>query len=361
MTKLISEHGEIAPLVREPKPSWSEVSPLLASAIESHFGNAIRQADIAWGGYTPSPNFRVEFVNGKKVFLKGDYTGNTEWGKRAFMAELANLSGHRILDDFSPALLGHIEVDGWQAMFFELIDDRIAVPPWDNVEVDLLISKVIDLHALNRQEFPRMIHAFDSEFSGPIYSAVEGWADMKTDPPAIDGFCNLFENSSVARKWFDNHIERLAKIERNAKSVSWQFGCIHQDLRSDNILFSRSLGPLFVDWPYFSFGPRAFDLAFLVPSVRGEGGPSPAVVFAKYQAKSGIQFTDDEITTAAVLSAGFFVSGAHQPPLEGLPRVRWVQRLQAFPALNFMCEVLGIKPPQTLPRRSFSEASPSRI
>ena len=167
----------------------------------------------------------------------------------------------------------------------------------------------------------------------------ESWGSLLSAP---DGFVGLLDDATAARTWLSTHGARLTEIEVGASSLNWTESLTHQDLRSDNIVYSRQLGPLFVDWPYLTVGPRLMDIAFAAPSIEAEGGPTCAQTVELYQKISKVRFSVEEIRTAAVIVSGFFATRAFLDPIPGLPRVRWIQKRQLFPALRWMNQVLDV-------------------
>lgn len=354
LLKRTARHGELEPDTLEPKPDWQSVPRSLIAQIESAMGSPVREAEVTWGGYTPSATFSIQFENGSHAFCKATHSGNTEWGARAFEDEIRVFKKYQALSRFSPRFFADVQSESWKAMLFEFIEDRESTPPWTDNKIDQLVQKIVSLHSLDVHLFPELPHAFDSALLGHgLFNADEGWASMAQDSEAREGFCALYENTERARKWLNRNIDRLAEIERNTKTIGWTTGIVHQDLRSDNMLFSKSRGLLFVDWPYLAVGPLAMDFSFLLPSIHGENGPAPQTMLAKYQASSRKTFSNQELMTAAVLTAGYFANGAQQMPVAALPKLKWVQRLQAFPAIEWMCAQLSLSAIDSKPKTQF--------
>ncbi len=105
---------------------------------------------------------------------------------------------------------------------------------------------------------------------------------------------------------------------------------VHLDVRSDNICFPAGHAKL-VDWNWASVGNPLVDLAFWLPSLFVEGGPSPTEVLP------------DAGELPAVVS-GFFAPIAGLPPPAGAPTVRPLQLAQLKVALPWAVDVLGLPP-----------------
>jgi hypothetical protein len=59
---------------------------------------------------------------------------------------------------------------------------------------------------------------------------------------------------------------------------------------------------------------------------------------------SSARFDPVDVAVTVATMAGFFAARAGQPDIRGLPRLRWVQKLQLFPSLQWLSEVLAIEP-----------------
>ena len=83
-------------------------------------------------------------------------------------------------------------------------------------------------------------------------------------------------------------------------------------------------------------GGNRLDIAFWLPSLRSEGGPSPETVLT------------DAAGEAAVVS-GFFAARAGLGPIPKAPHVCEVQRRQLTQALPWVCRELSLSPPFAVP------------
>ena len=118
---------------------------------------------------------------------------------------------------------------------------------------------------------------------------------------------------------------------------------MHFDVRSDNILFRRDSGQaVFLDWNWLHVGSALIDVAFFAVGVAEGCGPLPQDIVAEYEVHAGTEFSDDEVTTCAVGVARDSSRRARIARNAACPRLRWVQRLQLFPALEWAQERLGL-------------------
>lgn len=321
--------------MREPKPEWSTLPHGLRRRIESRLGSEVSAGAIAWGGYTPSATFRLALADGREVFCKAVSGAHAPRLRASFVAERGYFRTVSALSAFAPPFLGHVEAEAWCAMLFTYIDDAQPIPPWDASIISAVLARLGELH--------RVTPAAD--LGVPPFEARHLWRDRLSNPLHIAGFASLFADPPIAAQWLLRHRDTIVAIETAAAKRRWQQGLMHLDLRSDNVLCSRSRGVLFVDWPYLSIGPRMVDLGFLLPSLFAEGGPTPAYGIELYEQAAGVKFSRSEIAAAAVLVAGFFAAHAHLADAPEMPRLRLLQRAQLYPALQWMCAMLNIEPP----------------
>jgi hypothetical protein len=176
------------------------------------------------------------------------------------------------------------------------------------------------------------------------FRVTEGWVSLAKIPEQQAQFAALFVDEEAARLWLTANGEPLAGIEARAETIGGPRSWLHLDIRSDNLVFAADGTVKLVDWPVLAFGPSLIDIAFFLPSLAGEGGPSCAEGLKLYEQKAGIVFEPEDVALAAVTVAGFFAARAGAAEIPVLPRLRWVQKLQLFPALDWVCQVLGLSP-----------------
>jgi hypothetical protein len=179
-----------------------------------------------------------------------------------------------------------------------------------------------------------------------LFSLEMGWSALAAQEAGRENFLALFANPRDGLLWFERNIEALVAHEKNAVGLGGPESWVHQDIRSDNLIFSNEPLPRIVDWPYLAFGSTLMDVAFFLPSVAGEGGPAPATGLKLYEQTMGTTFGRNDVIAAAAAVSGFFAVRAGEPDIAQLPRLRWVQRLQLYPALAWTCTLLGISMPE---------------
>jgi len=329
---------------RESKPTWSEVPPQAKDALEGIIGGSIADAPIAWGGYGPSATFILDTTDGRKFFCKGTYPGFTEMGKAAFHTELSYYLSIPELGEFGPAFRGAAHHEDWHLLVLDYIERAVEVPRWTAETYRGAVKMLARFHARMparaRELLP--IAETQAEFTG-IYRAQHGWQSLAKLERRAE-FLALFAQHDTAERWLDAHLDDLVALEAQASHIGGPRTWVHHDVRSDNLLFHTADAPMLIDFPFLAYGPALMDVAFFLPGVAGEGGPAPAEGLRLYQQISGHRFDPRDLAIAIAAVAGFFAARAGQGHMPGLPRLRWVQKLQLFPVLGWLTELTELTP-----------------
>jgi hypothetical protein len=189
-------------------------------------------------------------------------------------------------------------------------------PPWRAGDVERL------LEALQRMTVTPIARGALRELESDR-ARFAGWLNVERDPAP---FLAL---GACSEAWLSDALPSLLMAQDLA--LLGGSDLVHGDLRSDNLCFLPERVVL-VDWNAARRGNAAFDLAFLAPSLRLEGGPLP-----------------DELAPAegalAVLVCGFFAANAGLRPIADAPHVRWIQQRQLRVALPWAARALGLPPP----------------
>jgi hypothetical protein len=172
------------------------------------------------------------------------------------------------------------------------------------------------------------------------------WRRMARDDAAIGRLAALAgPRSAEASLWLRQHIRALGRGERRMRHVGEPYGLLHFDTRSDNVALQGGLLRIF-DWPFASVGPVEFDVAAFAQSIEAEGGPECEAVLAWYE--SVLPTRREALVASAVGIAGYFADRAPRPPVEGLPRLRSIQRRQLKASLRWAARLLDLAEPEWL-------------
>jgi hypothetical protein len=333
---------------REPKPSWSDVPIELREALARLAGAPFVDATIAWGGYGPSATFILTTADNRKLFIKGTHPGFTEMGTKAFFTELSYYESLPELAEFGPTFRGAAHHEDWHLMMLDYVERTREVPPWTDDAVESTLAMLARFHAGTparaHEILPLAEQQVESISFTSLYGGNSGWKAL-ADIRRREEFLALFLDYTDTARWLDAHLADFIGLEAEASHIGGPRAWVHHDVRSDNLLFSDSGEPLLVDFPYLAIGPALMDVVCFLPSLAGEGGPQPAEALRLYERMSGHSFDARDIAITIAAVAGFFATRAGQPDLPGLPRLRWVQKLQLFPSLEWLCQAMAIEPP----------------
>ncbi len=112
-------------------------------------------------------------------------------------------------------------------------------------------------------------------------------------------------------RWLSAHLDALRSAAGAARFAGDAF--LHFDVRSDNVCFRAGGSAILIDWNLTAVGNAQLDVAFWLPSLENEGGPSPEEV---------LPGADPGLVSAC---AAFFCARAARPPIATAPTVRGVQ------------------------------------
>ena len=265
-------------------------------------------------GYALGDRWLIELVDGHTVFAKRAIDQTTADSLRA---------ERRIYDavvaPFLPRFLG------WEDAQLPLLvlEDLSAAtwpPPWSEELVAAVLETLVRVAGTPPPNGLRRL-AKDP----PV-----GWGEVARDPAPFLGV------RLCSPAWLDEALPVLlaASPDRLLDGAA----LLHFDVRSDNLCI-RDGRALLVDWNLACVGNPAVDVAFWLPSLALELGPSLEQVARE---RPGV-----DVLAAHV--AGFFAARAGLPPPPGAPSVRAFQLAQLEVALPWAIRTLGLPRPEARP------------
>jgi thiamine kinase-like enzyme len=326
----------------EPKPVWRSVPAVVRGRVAEVAGARVRRAMRVWGGYAPSPTFRLILDGGGRLIFKGVSPASNAHMLRALEdEERVYRELTRWISPWAPAFHGSFKVAGWHVLLLEDAG-RAGVPPWSRSAIQRAMRGYAEFHRHSLgQDLPpwlsRTRHHADART----------WTDLAAQPGGLARLAGLAgARADEAREWTQAALPRLQSTAEALIGVTPPYALLHLDTRSDNLRLQPGGRLRLFDWPYVCAGPPELDVAFFAQTITCEGGPDPDEVLEPYARH--IQVRDAVMESAVAAVAGYFAVQAWQPPIPGLPRVRSIQRRQLKTSLAWSARRLGLSAPDWL-------------
>lgn len=305
----------------EDKPPWKRVPKAVRQHVDAALGLPVVRATRIWGGYAPTPTYRLVLTDGRHGFFKGTYQASNEVAKNALLyEERVYRDLGTILGRWMPQLYATIQHDDWHVLLLEDLGPK-SVPPWTPGRTRAITHALACFHQSSLgSRPPEWLSRPDERLQQ------ENWTKMAQESLEFQKVATLAgEESAQALEWFQKispHIEHLMKQPVLREGA---YAILHGDLRSDNLRFTRRQLYLF-DWPAITVGRPEWDMVAFAQSVTVEGGPSPEQVLTWYGEQFPLNINAIECALAWWLT--FFADRAWRPEISELPRVRRFQRQQ---------------------------------
>jgi aminoglycoside phosphotransferase (APT) family kinase protein len=287
-------------------------------------------------------------ADGKVYFLKGTHPAEKAHGVKIIQQEYTFLTHHPSLTPFTAKIHGLVTDDdpeGWTLMVMDYLPKKTPLPPWDDDlyhEVTTAIHHYQNLFTTNqaRLSFSPIIH---HNIWGPLLRGeVLNWQKIFSTPPLTQGLLSLFADESAGDHWLTTLKPHLLANEQKQTTLTPD-GLMHGDLRSDNFIITAD-GVKIIDWPDGIFGLKDLDLVSFIHGVSAEWLKPPHALYLRHHQADASQLTQLKIINTML--AGLYARQAWRPVPEPLPRLRWMQKMQLYPALYWLSELHALpKPP----------------
>ena len=305
----------------EAKLPWRAAPDTVRRATEELLGAKIARAARVWGGYGPTPTYRLLLADGRRAFFKGtDPTSNDvmryalEREERMYR-ELPDLIGR-----WAPAFYGAFARDGWRALLLEDVGPRSA-PPWTPALTRSVAYEYAAFHARTLGCDPP-----DWLDRPPQSLSRVTWERVVADSDELCEVANLATGQEeAALRWLRDSTPLFTRLSTAAPEIGGPYALLHGDTRSDNLRYAHGRLILF-DWPWAEVGRPEFDLVPFAQSVTVEGGVHPEQVLTWYAERLAVR--PEAIDAAVAWFVAFFAGQAWRPEIPGLPRLRRFQRQQ---------------------------------
>lgn len=308
----------------EVKPSWRNIPLALRRQVAEALGAPVARAQRVWGGYAPTPTFRLALADGRRAFFKGTNHTSNDYSRYALTVEervYGELSS--LLSQWMPRCEAAFRHEDWHVLLLEDVGPK-SVPPWTP---QLTRSIARALAAYHRStlgcEAPAWLRGSETVFGRT------SWRQVVEETEDLQQIAALAGNDAPqALAWLQDASPLFEHLTTQPILVEGPRVILHGDLRSDNMRFSRGRLSLF-DWPSITVGRPEWDIVGFAQSVTVDGGPLPEQVLAWYSEQLPLSPAAVESVLAWWLM--FFANLAWRPDIPGLPRLR-----------RFQCQQLGV-------------------
>lgn len=325
----------------EPKPAWQSVPSGVRHQVRDILGASVARGTRVWGGYGPTPTFRLLLDDGRRAFFKGTNAASNDFARNALTREdqayrdLAPFIGH-----WMPSFYGSFRHNDWHVLLLEDVGPA-TIPPWRPQATRRLAHAYAEFHrATLGKEFPLWLPQPGASLPRVTWNRVaKDSADLRR-VAALAG-----EQSAAAYDWLRAALPCLSRVADSAANIPGPFAVLHGDTRSDNLRFTRGRLRLF-DWPSVEVGRPEFDVVALAQSVTVEGGVDPDQFVAWYVER--LQLRQEAVNAAIAWFGAFFADLAWRPDIPGLPRLRRFQCQQLSVVLAWAARRLHLATPAWL-------------
>jgi fructosamine-3-kinase len=305
----------------EAKLPWKDVPPAVRQQVEAAFGARVVRGTRVWGGYGPTPTYRLGFANGRRAFFKATYQASNAFATSALRYEIQVYQElHPLLEHWMPRFFTTVQHADWYGILLEDVGPK-SVPPWTPHKTRAITHALATFH---QASLGAQVPAWLARPQERLRQVQ--WTQMAQDSEEFHRLAALAADAAPeVRAWFQAIAPTMEAVLRQAALYTAPYAILHGDLRSDNLRFTRDHLSLF-DWPAISVGRPEWDIVAFAQTVTVEGGVVPEQVIAWYAEQFPVNGAAMESALAWWLT--YFADRAWRPDIPGLPRVRRFQRQQ---------------------------------
>lgn len=323
----------------EEKLPWRGVPFPVRRDVEVIFGAPVVRGMRVWGGYGPTPTYRLRLADGRRAFFKATNHDSNEFMVGALVREerVYRELGD-IIGPWSPQFYGAFQRDDWHVLLLEDIGPPSA-PPWTPTLARQVAYAYADFHASTLgANLPAWLPRPPETAPRVTWGRV---AAESVDLRAIAALAG--SESEVALKWLRTALPTLTSLADSVADLPSPLALVHGDTRSDNLRYLRGRLVLF-DWPSAEVGRPEFDLAAFAQSIAVEGGPEPERIAAWYGER--LPLDPQALDAGLAWIAAFFADLMWRPDIPGLLRLRPFQRAQFAVVLRWLAKRLHLPEPE---------------
>ncbi len=283
-----------------------------------------------WGGYSPTPTFRLALADGRRAFLKGTFKESNKFTKNALLfEEQVYQKLVPILGNFMPKYYAVLRYKDWHCLLLEDVGPK-SVPPWTPRKCRDVTHGLAAFHQLSLNlDLPEWLSRPAERLQH------ESWQNVVEESQSFEKIAALAgTESALALEWFQQISPKIQQLTAHTILHQEPLAIVHGDLRSDNLRVRGKQLTLF-DWPAITVGRPEWDLVAFAQTVEIEGGPGPEQIINWYSEKAPLESAAIDSSLAWWLT--FFAEKAWRPEIPGLPRLRRFQRQQLGTMILWIC------------------------
>jgi len=342
----------------EAKPAWRALPRAVREAAEEVMGSRVARAMRIWGGYAPTPTFRLRLNDGRRTFLKGVGPANNRFSWEAHeREERVYRELGSVIHHWAPRFFGAFACEGWRGMILEDLGPT-TIPPWTKAIARGAMQEYAGFHAATRgrtASLPAWLTGSGVTGSGvPIREQLgsSSWigeellASDEVSMAVVQALCSRLSRDAAgaAERWFGQALPSLSAAVVAADPAA-DPALLHFDTRSDNLRWRD--GRLYLlDWPHVQVGPTEIDVVAFIQSIALESGLVHEELLAWYEER--LPLRPNAVTAALAGLAMFMAERSTRPPDLALPRIRAFQRAQFGSTLAWVARRLDLPPPHWL-------------
>ena len=302
----------------EAKLPWSSVPETIRQQVAVALGAPVVRAMRIWGGYAPTPTYRLVLADGRRAFLKGTFAESNEFSRNALLFEervYRELAAP--LGSWMPRLYAGFHHDDWHILILEDLGPK-SVPPWTPGRTRAITHALAAFHRSTlAKKLPDWLPGPEEGLGG------ESWTRTREESCSFHHLAALAgEDAQEAVQWLEMISPLIEQLLAQPTLKQEPYAILHGDIRSDNLRFVRGRLYLF-DWPSIMVGRPEWDITAFAQSVTVEGGPSPEQIMSWYAERFPVR--TDAVDCALAWCLTFFADRAWRPEIPGLPRLRRFQ------------------------------------
>lgn len=306
---------------KETKLPWKQVPETIRQQVALTLGTPVTRATRIWGGYGPTPTYRLVLEDGRRAFFKGTFQDSNTFMKKALLSEervYRELAS--VLGKWMPHLYATFHADDWHVLILEDLGPQ-SVPPWTPSKTRTITHALAAFHRASLGcQSPVWLPSPDEEL------ARENWMRTVEESQGLQKIADLAGSQArQALAWLQMISPTIKQTLQQEILRQGPYALLHGDLRSDNLRLKQGQLYLF-DWPSISLGRPEWDIVPFAQSVSVEKGPSPEQVIQWYGEHFPLK--TDAVECALAWWLTFFAQRAWQPEIPELPRLRRFQHQQ---------------------------------